>query len=139
MKMLLASRDARGRLTVLAGLLAEICAPSLAASDIVISQVYGGGGNAGSHYRNDSAAGSSWNSNKTLIPGPFTLQPGQYLLVQEGTNPPNPAGDLVLLPAAEVTGTLSLSATTGKIALVNSNVGLTGNAPTSDSIMDLVG
>ena len=72
------------RLTVMATLLASLSVPALAASDIVISQVYGGGGNSGALYRNDfievfnrgvspvnlgnwsvqyaSAAGTSWSA-----------------------------------------------------------------------------
>ena len=37
----------------MAGLLSSLGMPALAASDIVISQVYGGGGNTGALYRND--------------------------------------------------------------------------------------
>src|SRR5471032_1064921 len=90
------------RLTVMASLLASLGLPALAASDVVISQVYGGGGNSGALYRNDfieifnrsaspvnltnwsvqyaSAAGSSWAV--TALPA-IELQPGQYLLVQQ--------------------------------------------------------
>src|SRR5438874_2672114 len=68
---------------------------------IVISQVYGGGGNSGASLRNDfvelfnrgntaititgwsiqyaAAAGSSWE--RTLLSG--TVQPGQYYLIEE--------------------------------------------------------
>src|SRR5882724_350132 len=71
-------------------------------STVVISQVYGGGGNAGATLRNDfieilnkgtsavnlagwtvqysSAAGTTW-TNSTPLSG--TLQPGQYYLIQE--------------------------------------------------------
>src|SRR5690242_12909508 len=71
-------------------------------SGVVISQVYGGGGNSGATLKNDfveifnaggapiavdgwsiqyaSATGTTWD--RTLLNG--TLQPGQYYLVQEG-------------------------------------------------------
>ena len=75
--------------------------PAAAVSpDIVISQVYGGGGNLGSTYKNDfielynrgaaavnvngwsvqyaSAAGTSWQV--TVVRG--WIQPGRYLLIQ---------------------------------------------------------
>ena len=74
---------------------------ALAAGNVVISQVYGGGGNAGATLRNDyielfnrsaspvslagwsvqyaSSAGSTWQV--TNLSG--TLAPGQYYLVQE--------------------------------------------------------
>ncbi len=69
--------------------------------DIVISQVYGGGGNSGATYKNDfielynrgtaavnvtgwtvqyaSSTGTSWQ--KTALAG--TIEPGKYFLVQE--------------------------------------------------------
>ena len=52
MKQSVASLHAPGRMTVLAALLAGLSAPALA-SNVVISQVYGGGGNAGATYRHD--------------------------------------------------------------------------------------
>src|SRR5580765_7478679 len=89
-----------------------LAAPASAASpDVVISQIYGGGGNAGATLTNDfielfnrgaapvsvngwsvqyaAAAGTSWQ--RTNLPN-ITLAPGQYLLVQEaagtgGTQP----------------------------------------------------
>jgi predicted extracellular nuclease len=94
-----------GRLTVLAALLAGLSASAFAdtGSPVVISQVYGGGGNASAPYQNDfvelfnrsggpvtldgwsiqysSAGGTSWGSNKANLPT-VTLQAGQYYLVQ---------------------------------------------------------
>jgi len=76
-----------------------------ASPDIVISQVYGGGGNSGATYTNDfielynrgsaavdvtgwtvqyaSAAGGTWQT--TQLSG--TIQPGRYFLVQEAVGP----------------------------------------------------
>lgn len=121
---------------------------------VVISQVYGGGGNTGATYKNDfielfnagassvnlngwsvqyaSASGASWAS--TAI-GNVTLQPGQYLLIQEAPG----ANGTTALPTADATGTLPMSATAGKVALVNSTTALSGTAPSSTSIIDLVG
>jgi hypothetical protein len=121
---------------------------------LVISQVYGGGSNAGAQYRSDfielfnrgntavsltgwsvqyaSSAGTSWAV--TNLPN-FSLQPGQYFLVQEaGTNLAFPA-----LPTADATGTIDLSATAGKVALVNNTVALSGSCPSGSSILDLIG
>ena len=80
--------------------------------DIVISQVYGGGGNSGATFKNDfielynrgsvavnvtgwtvqyaSSTGSSWQ--KTTLAG--TIEPGKYFLVQEAQG----AGGTVDLP-----------------------------------------
>ena len=85
--------------------------PALAVSpDIVISEVYGGGGNSGAPYTHDyielrnigsaavSLAGNSIQYASATAPGAFganatqltelpdvTLQPGQYFLVQEAS------------------------------------------------------
>jgi DNA/RNA endonuclease G (NUC1)/methionine-rich copper-binding protein CopC len=124
-------------------------------SGVVISQVYGGGGNAGAPWKNDfielfnrgtspvslngwsvqytSAAGTStWIvTNLTNV----TLQPGQYYLVQEaaGTNAaPN-------LPTPDATGSIAMSATSAKLALVSNTTALSGGCPSSPAIVDLVG
>ncbi|MYN17662.1 endonuclease/exonuclease/phosphatase, partial [Rugamonas sp. FT107W] len=143
-----------GRRTILAAaLLAALSAQ--AATPIVISQVYGGGGNSGARYKNDfielfnrgdsavdisgwsvqyaSATGSSWQLTK--LAGNTVLQPGQYFLVQESAG----TGGTDDLPAPDTTGTLALSGTAGKVALV-SNVGaLAGAAPAAGTYVDLVG
>ena len=120
---------------------------------IVISQIYGGGGNAGSTYTNDfielfnrgntpidvtgwsvqyaSAAGTTWAV--TNISG--TIAPGKYLLVQEAVG----AGGTTPLPTPDATGTIAMSATAGKVALVNSTVALSGACPTGANIIDLIG
>ncbi|CAN5577120.1 lamin tail domain-containing protein [soil metagenome] len=124
-------------------------------NSVVISQVYGGGGNSGATYQNDfieifnptqsavalggwsvqyaSSTGSTWTP--TALPS-ITLQPGEYALIQEaagsaGTTP---------LPAPDATGNIAMSATAGKIALVSSTTALSGTCPTSDgNLLDLVG
>ncbi|MDD5033813.1 MAG: ExeM/NucH family extracellular endonuclease [Methylococcaceae bacterium] len=123
--------------------------------NVVISQVYGGGGNTGAPLQNDfvelfnrgtaavnitgwslqysSAAGTSWGNQKTTLSG--TIQPGGYFLVKLSGGSSGTA-----LPAADGTGTTNLSATTGKIALVNSTTSLPATTcPASSSIVDLVG
>jgi hypothetical protein len=124
-------------------------------TSVVISQVYGGGGNSGATYKNDfvelfnptaapvtvagwsvqyaSSTGTSWQV--TLLPT-LTLQPGQYLLVQEAVG----AGGTTNLPTPDATGSISMSATAGKIALVSSTTTLSGSCPTADStLVDFVG
>ncbi|MCR6719962.1 MAG: Ig-like domain-containing protein [Chitinophagaceae bacterium] len=125
-----------------------------ASSQVVISQVYGGGGNSGAFYKNDfielfnrgtepvningwsvqyaSAAGTSWQV--TSLTG--VLQPGQYYLVQEaaGANP-----DAADLPTADAVGAINMSGTAGKVALVANSTPLTIACPTSDAYVDFVG
>jgi predicted extracellular nuclease len=123
---------------------------------VVISQVYGGGGNSGSTYKNDfielfnptttavnltgysvqyaSSAGTSYAV--TALTG--TLQPGQYYLVQESQG----SGGTTNLPTPDATGTIALSATAGKVALVSSTTSLTGisGCPTaSNGVVDYLG
>lgn len=124
---------------------------SATSPDIVISQVYGGGGNSGATYKNDfielynrgsaavnvstwsvqysSAAGTTWQ--KTNLSG--TIQPGHYYLIQEAAG----AGGSVNLPAPDATGGIAMSATSGKIALANHQVTLSGASPSG--LIDLVG
>ncbi|MDO9302541.1 MAG: ExeM/NucH family extracellular endonuclease [Anaerolineales bacterium] len=119
--------------------------------DIVISQVYGGGGNTGATYKNDfielynrgttavnvtgwtvqyaSSTGSTWQ--KTSLSG--TIQPGNYFLVQEAAG----AGGTVNLPTPNAIGTIAMSATAGKVALVNNSTTLTGLCPAG--LVDFVG
>jgi predicted extracellular nuclease len=144
------SRKAAGRavrpalaavgVAVLTGGLLSGAGPAYAVSpDIVISQVYGGGGNTGAPYTNDfvelynrgtspvsvsgwtvqyaSASGSTWS--KTALSG--TISPGRYYLVQEAAG----AGAGAALPAPDATGTIALSATSAKVALVITTTALT--------------
>ncbi len=127
--------------------------PFTASSQIVISQIYGGGGNAGATLRNDfielfnrggqavdvtgwsvqyaSATGTAWQV--TRLTG--VIEPGQYFLVQEAAG----AGGTADLPTPDVTGAIAMSATAAKIALVSNDTALTGGSPTGPAIVDLVG
>ncbi len=126
-------------------------------ADIVISQVYGGGGNSGSVYRNDfielfnrgnspvpitgwsvqyaSSAGNSWQVTNLI----GTIQPGQYYLVQEAAG----TGGTTSLPTPDATGTIAMSATSGKVALVTNQTaltcGTTANCSNITTIKDFVG
>jgi predicted extracellular nuclease len=148
-----ASIHSPGQMTVLAALLAGLCAPAFAASDVVISQVYGGGGNTGAPYNRDyielfnrsgapvnitgwsvqyaSSAGTSWS--KTVL-GTVTLQPGQYYLVGEALSAVGAA------PPADVIGTIAMSATAGKVALVNNGttIGAIANPAGTAGVIDVI-
>ena len=130
-------------------------------ASVVISQVYGGGGNAGSTFKNDfielhnrgtetvdlngwsvqyaSAAGTTFAvtqlNNKSILPG-------QYLLVQEAAG----AGGTTSLPTPDFTGTIAMSATDAKVVLVTTQIALTCtsntgtcNDPPAGTIADVVG
>ena len=119
---------------------------------VVISQVYGGGGNVGAPLRADfieifnrsanpvdltgwtvqyaSASGITWVS--TLLSG--NLQPGQFYLIQE-----NLGSVGVSTPPPDATGGINLSATSGKIALVAGNTLLSGSDPMGAQVIDFVG
>lgn len=126
-------------------------------AQVVISQVYGGGGTSGTPtYTHDfieifnrgtvpqnlngwsvqymSAIGtSSWQVTNLTD---FTLQPGQYYLIQQNsTSSTNGAP----LPTPDVSATINMSSNNAKVALVNSTTALSGANPTSASIVDLVG
>lgn len=117
-----------------------LAVPASAASpDVVISEVYGGGGNSGAVFTHDfvelynrgagpvslsgwsvqyaSASGSSW----AVTPLSGTIQPGRHYLVRlasggsAGTAPPTP----------DATGTTNLSASSGKVALRTTTTALT--------------
>jgi len=127
--------------------------PSSAPGKVVISQIFGGGGNSGAPYRNDfieifnagntpvnlagwsiqyaSATATTWS---TTPLSPITLSPGQYYLVQQaGGN--NGAS----LPTPDATGTIAMAAGSGKVALVKNATALTGACPNDANIVDLVG
>jgi DNA/RNA endonuclease G (NUC1) len=126
------------------------------ANNVVISQVYGGGGNTGSTLMNDyielinhSSSPVSLNGwsvqafvsttndwQMTPLPN-FTLQPGQYFLVQESQG----AGGTDPLPTPDATGTIAVSSSSTKVALVNNTTLITAACPdTGDAgIVDLVG
>ncbi|HEX2191115.1 MAG TPA: lamin tail domain-containing protein [Longimicrobiaceae bacterium] len=110
---------------------------------VVISQIYGGGGNSGATLTNDfielfnpgtepvslagwsvqyaSAAGSTWQV--TSLSG--TIQPGGYYLVQESAG----TGGTVSLPTPDATGTITMSASSGKVALSATATALSGTCP----------
>jgi predicted extracellular nuclease len=127
---------------------------SPAGNALVISQIYGGGGNSGSLFTNDfieifnnspsvadlssfsvqyaSHSATTWH--KTDLSD--TLDPYHYYLIQEagGSNGTTP------LPTPDKIDTIGLSASSGNIALVSTQSLLpSANACLDASILDLVG
>ena len=139
----------------------------LVSANIVISQIYGGGGNgATSQYQNDfvelfnrgnspvslngwsTQYASSTGTNWLVTPlTNVTLQPGQYYLIQYASGtavglPALPTPDQIAPPVTVGANTFipNLSGTTGKLALVNSTTQLPANVcPSDPSIIDMLG
>jgi uncharacterized protein len=136
----------------LLALAVAVCAVQAAPAQVVISQVYGGGGNSGAPLRSDfielhnttaqevsvagwsvqyaSAAGTSWQ--RTELTG--SIPAGGYYLVKQadGGNAAAPA-----LPDPDATGTIAMSGSAGKVALVANATALSGACPTGN--VDFVG
>lgn len=124
-----------------------------ASPHIVISQIFGGGGNSGAPFRNDfieifnagnttidlngwsvqyaSATASTWSVTPLTS---ITLAPGQYYLIQESSGGSNGAS---LTPDAS--GTIAMAAGSGKVVLIKNTTALTGACPNNPNIIDLVG
>jgi len=129
-----------------------------ASPDILVSQVYGGGGNSGATYQNDfvelfnrggaavdlsgwsiqyaTAAGTSWSA--TALSG--SVAPGRHYLVQLASA----AAVGSALPTPDATGTTNLAASGGKVALVESATPLgcgatAGSCSAAVGVHDLVG
>ncbi|MEA3189131.1 MAG: endonuclease mitochondrial [Chthoniobacter sp.] len=121
---------------------------------LYISQVYGGGGNTGALYKSDfielynagtttidlstyavqyaSASGSTWQ--ETLLSG--LLLPGHYYLIQEAQGSSGTAS----LPTPQLSGTMSLAASSGKVALTKTQALLSGTNPLSNgAVIDFLG
>ena len=142
------------RFAIVVCLLLGLSAACAAQSTVVISQIYGGGGNSGATLKNDfieifnrsgsavnitgwsvqyaSATGTSWQV--TTLSG--TLQPGQYYLVQESQG----AGGSQNLPTPDATGSIAMSALSGKVALMKNNTALTVASPIGNAnLADFIG
>jgi predicted extracellular nuclease len=154
------TRNRLGALLLLGFAQAALAAPN----HLVISQVYGGGGNSGAMWKNDfievynptasavsvsgwsvqyaPSTGSSWQV--TNLTG--SILPNSYYLIQESAG----TGGTTSLPTPDATGTINMAAGTGKVALVSSTTaltgaanpgltGLTGTCPTMGPVVDFVG
>ena len=119
---------------------------------VVISEVYGGGGNMGATLKSDfielfnptgssislagwsvqyaSATGSGW----AVTPLSGSIPAGRNYLIKEADG----AGGTVDLPTADATGAIAMSGMTGKVALVSVAAPLSGSCPTAN-VIDLVG
>jgi hypothetical protein len=124
-----------------------------ARSQVVINEVYGGGGNAGSTYRNDfielynngttainlagwsvqyaSSTGTTWAV--TNLTGSIPAK-GHYLIQQAAGT-----GGTTNLPTPNATGSIAMSGTAGKVILCNITTAQTGANPTGAQIIDKVG
>ena len=126
--------------------------PPAVVSDVIISQVYGGGGNAGATLTHDfielfnrgaaavsldgwsvqynSAAGAgSWQ----VTPLAGSIAPGGYYLVQESAG----AGGTTPLPTPNAIGTIAMGGVSGKVSLQPTITPLSGACPATSA--DLVG
>ena len=127
----------------------------LANSTVVISQIYGGGGNSGATYTNDyvqlynrsnsTVDLSGWSLQYSPATGtgdwtgrqPLggTIAAGQYYLISLASGGANGSA----LPAANVSGGINISQTVGKLAVADNGDLLTGQCPDLTHVKDLVG
>ena len=143
---------------LLAGGVLAVPAARSASPDVVVSQVFAGGGNAGAPFTNDfvelfnrgstavdvsgwtvqyaSASGSTWQA--TALTG--SIAPGRHYLVQLASA----AAVGAALPTPDATGTTNLAVSGGKIAIVRDATALAcgataGSCSAVSSVADLVG
>jgi uncharacterized protein len=139
---------------LLGGLFLLFAISGAANAQVVISQVYGGGGNTGATYRSDfvelhnngatsvdlstwsiqysSSTGTTWT--RSNLNG--SIAAGAYFLVKQADG----AGTtLPALPTPDNIGTIAMSGTAGKVALVNNQTTLTGSCPLGGTVTDFVG
>jgi uncharacterized protein len=132
----------------------DVGVPPVPAGTVVISQIYGGGGNAGATLTHDfieifnrsagtvnitgwtvqytSPAGTTWQT--TPLTG--SIPSGGYYLIQQDAG----TGGTTPLPTPDATGGISMGAGAGKVALVSNSTALSGSCPVPNaSIVDLVG
>jgi DNA/RNA endonuclease G (NUC1) len=123
-----------------------------AISDVVISQVYGGGGNSGAPLTNDyielfnrgtttasldgwsvqqaSASGSSWK----VTPLSGSIAPGHYYLIQEAAGAGSPAP----LPTPDAIGSIPIGASSAKVVLAKTTAIIGGSCPVGTDVADRV-
>jgi hypothetical protein len=148
-------------------ILSAVCALALAgqkasaiSTNIVIAEIYGGGGNSGANYSHDyivlfnkSAAAvdvNGWSVQYASATGPSTgswasgpiantstlIPAGGYFLVKMASGGAN--GASIGTPDG-LTNNINMSASAGKVALCNVTNALTTTTPSSPTIVDLVG
>jgi DNA/RNA endonuclease G (NUC1) len=119
--------------------------------DVVISQIYGGGGNSGATFKNDfieifnrstqtvsvdgwsvqqtSAGGTTWN----VTPLSGSIPPGGYYLIQEAAG----TGGTADLPAPDAAGSIAMGATSGKVLLAQQTAAFTVACPSGTVVVDV--
>ncbi|MBS2535422.1 lamin tail domain-containing protein [Catenulispora sp. NF23] len=146
--------------STIAALLALPAAQATVSNDVVVNEVYGGGGNSGAtlkndfiELRNDGTAPvslASWSVQYiAAAPGAATtwqvtnlsgsIAPGKTYLIAEAAG----TGGTADLPTPDATGAINLSGTAGTVALVTSQTALTcktaADCAAEGSIKDLIG
>jgi len=127
--------------------------PPPVGADVVISQIYGGGGNSGAFYTNDfielynrgeaavdltgwtvqyaSTSGTSWQF--TALSG--SIEPGRYYLVRQAAG----SGGTAPLPTPDAAGSINMAGPAGKVLLTNTLGAQSGACPTGADVVDRVG
>jgi uncharacterized protein len=123
-------------------------------AQVVITQIYGAGGNSGATYNSDyielfntgsssvtmsswqvayaSAAGTNW-TNRTIFSGTIPAQ--GYFLIQESMG----ATGVALPTPDSAAGAINLSGTAGKVALLNNNTAIAAvTCPAGTNVLDVV-
>src|ERR687885_680369 len=140
-------------LVVLGGLLGLARPAGAVSPNVVVSQVYGGGGNSGATLKNDfielynrSAApvtltgwsvqyaattGTTWQ--RTALSG--TIAAGGYYLVQEAAG----ARGTTSLPPPDATGSIAMAAGAGKVVLMSNNTTIASGTVCPLTAVDIVG
>ena len=146
--------------------LIALMAISLSANaQIVINEVYGGGGNSGASYKHDFVELKNIGTTATTLSGAtlqyaaasgafnvyhdvptITLEPGETYVIREGagsgTQADTPSDFIAPVPTSFIGGTnttpgFTMSGTNMKIVLASNNTQVTG--PTDSNVLDFVG
>lgn len=133
------------------GVSSKVKTNAATATHVVISEIYGGGGNSGATYANDfieiynptdySVSLTGWSVQYASSTGSFTsitnlsgnIGSHKYLLIKEASGGYSAAS----LPTPDITGTINLSASSGKVALAKVTTSVSG--PTDSNVVDFVG
>jgi endonuclease G, mitochondrial len=133
--------------------------PVVAVDHLVISQVFGGGGNSGAPVRNDfvelynptstavvlngwtlqysGASANTWGASTDTVHLSGIIEPNRYYLIglAQGNNL-----DATALPTPHAWGTIPMSSSSGRVALVRNADPLSGDCPLGDpDLVDFVG
>lgn len=131
------------------------------ANHVVISAVYGGGGNTGAALKNDyielfnptsasvdlsaykilyGSASGTWTPYTITFPGASTIAPNSYFLIQAAAGTCTGAGSCTTTaPAPDATSTAALSGAAGIVALIPSTASAPSNTVCPTGYLDLVG